>query len=79
MALLFPLCKTQHLLSVGFWNVNNMVEISRLVLKIVVMARQKALMQEARVKRVWAILHFFTQFGFIVFTYLWTFAKLRKT
>jgi hypothetical protein len=40
------------------------------VLKIVVMARQKALMQEARVKRVWAILHFFTQFGFIVFTYL---------
>ncbi|MBO1071806.1 MAG: hypothetical protein HEQ13_21640 [Dolichospermum sp. DEX189] len=26
--------------------------------------------QEARVKRVWAILHFFTQFGFIVFTYL---------
>ncbi|MBO1071021.1 MAG: hypothetical protein HEQ13_17400 [Dolichospermum sp. DEX189] len=34
------------------------------------MARQKALMQEARVKRVWAILHFFTQFGFIVFTYL---------
>jgi len=34
------------------------------------MARQKALMQEARVKRVWAILRFFTQFGFIVFTYL---------
>jgi hypothetical protein len=29
------------------------------------MARQKA-----RVKRVWAILLFFTQFGFIVFTYL---------
>ncbi|MBO1072719.1 MAG: hypothetical protein HEQ13_26710 [Dolichospermum sp. DEX189] len=26
--------------------------------------------QKARVKRVWAILHFFTQFGFIVFTYL---------
>jgi hypothetical protein len=24
--------------------------------------------QEARVKRVWAILRFFTQFGFIVFT-----------
>jgi hypothetical protein len=46
------------------------LSISRLVLKIVVMARQKALMQEARVKRVWAILHFFTQFGFIVFTYL---------
>ncbi|ALB39596.1 hypothetical protein AA650_03185 [Anabaena sp. WA102] len=36
------------------------------------MARQKAKgkRQEARVKRVWAILHFFTQFGFIVFTYL---------
>ncbi|WP_081424259.1 hypothetical protein [Anabaena sp. WA102] len=34
------------------------------------MARQKALMQEARGKRVWAILRFFTQFGFIVFTYL---------
>ncbi|QSV69588.1 MAG: hypothetical protein HEQ20_01040 [Aphanizomenon flos-aquae KM1D3_PB] len=36
------------------------------------MARQKARgkRQEARVKRVWAILHFFTQFGFIVFTYL---------
>ncbi|OBQ16209.1 MAG: hypothetical protein AN486_19800 [Anabaena sp. AL93] len=46
-------------------------KLSRLVLKIVVMARQKALMQEARVKRVWAILHFFTQFGFIVFTYLY--------
>ncbi|MBO1072770.1 MAG: hypothetical protein HEQ13_26975 [Dolichospermum sp. DEX189] len=28
--------------------------------------------QEARVKRVWAILRFFTQFGFIVFTYLIT-------
>ncbi|WP_152608825.1 hypothetical protein [Aphanizomenon flos-aquae] len=41
-------------------------------MKIVVMARQKALMQEARVKRVWAILHFFTQFGFIVFTYLYS-------
>jgi hypothetical protein len=27
-------------------------------------------MQKARVKRVWGILHFFTQFGFIVFTYL---------
>ncbi|MBO1068301.1 MAG: hypothetical protein HEQ13_02385 [Dolichospermum sp. DEX189] len=26
--------------------------------------------EEARVKRVWAILRFFTQFGFIVFTYL---------
>ena len=34
-------------------------------MKIVVMARQKA-----RGKRVWAILRFFTQFGFIVFTYL---------
>jgi hypothetical protein len=41
------------------------MKISRLALKIVVMARQKA-----RVKRVWAILRFFTQFGFIVFTYL---------
>ena len=39
--------------------------LSRLALKIVVMARQKA-----RGKRVWAILRFFTQFGFIVFTYL---------
>ncbi|QSV69380.1 MAG: hypothetical protein HEQ20_16285 [Aphanizomenon flos-aquae KM1D3_PB] len=39
-------------------------------MKIVVMARQEALMQEARVKRVWAILLFFTQIGFIVFTYL---------
>ncbi|QSV69518.1 MAG: hypothetical protein HEQ20_00650 [Aphanizomenon flos-aquae KM1D3_PB] len=27
--------------------------------------------QEARVKRVWAILLFFTQIGFIVFTYLY--------
>ncbi|QSV73167.1 MAG: hypothetical protein HEQ20_23395 [Aphanizomenon flos-aquae KM1D3_PB] len=26
--------------------------------------------EEARVKRVWAILLFFTQIGFIVFTYL---------
>ncbi|QSV73232.1 MAG: hypothetical protein HEQ20_23815 [Aphanizomenon flos-aquae KM1D3_PB] len=34
------------------------------------MARQEAIMQEARVKRVWAILLFFTQIGFIVFTYL---------
>ncbi|ALB40495.1 MAG: hypothetical protein HEQ13_18605 [Dolichospermum sp. DEX189] len=34
------------------------------------MARQEALMQEARVKRVWAILLFFTQIGFIMFTYL---------
>ncbi len=41
------------------------LHLSRLALKIVVMARQ-----EARVKRVWAILRFFTQFGFIVFTYL---------
>ena len=39
--------------------------LSRLALKIVVIARQ-----EARGKRVWAILRFFTQFGFIVFTYL---------
>ena len=43
------------------------ITVSRLALKIVVMARQKA-----RVKRVWAILRFFTQFGFIVFTYLIT-------
>jgi len=43
-----------------------------LALKIVVMVRQKAKgkRQEARGKRVWAILRFFTQFGFIVFTYL---------
>jgi hypothetical protein len=34
------------------------------------MARQEAIMQEARVKRVWAILLFFTQIDFIVFTYL---------
>ncbi|WP_268812059.1 hypothetical protein [Aphanizomenon flos-aquae] len=33
-------------------------------MKIVVMARQEALMQEARVKRVWAILLFFTQIWF---------------
>ena len=39
--------------------------ISRLALKIVVMTRQ-----EARVKKFSAILRFFTQFGFIVFTYL---------
>ncbi|WP_168465152.1 hypothetical protein [Aphanizomenon sp. UHCC 0183] len=55
----------------GFWFFGDRSQqVSRLVLKIVVMARQKALMQEARLKRVWAILHFFTQFGFIVFTYL---------
>ena len=42
--------------------------LSRLALKIVVMAL--GLRQEARVKRVWAILLFFTQIGFIVFTYL---------
>ncbi|MBO1070982.1 MAG: hypothetical protein HEQ13_17190 [Dolichospermum sp. DEX189] len=40
------------------------------------MARQEALMQEARVKRVWAILLFFTQIGFIVFTYL-SYVELR--
>ena len=28
-------------------------------------------------KRVWAILHFFTQFGFIVFTYLQRFFKFN--
>ncbi|MBO1070625.1 MAG: hypothetical protein HEQ13_15185 [Dolichospermum sp. DEX189] len=32
--------------------------------------KAKGKRQEARVKRVWAILHFFTQFSFIVFTYL---------
>jgi hypothetical protein len=50
-----------------------------LALKIVVIARQEARgkrqeargkRQEARVKKFSAILHFFTQFGFIVFTYL---------
>jgi hypothetical protein len=40
--------------------------LSRLALKIVLMARQEAI-----VKRVWGILLFFTQIGFIVFTYLW--------
>jgi hypothetical protein len=39
--------------------------VSRLALKIVVIARQ-----EARVKKFSGILRFFTQFGFIVFTYL---------
>ncbi|QSV69387.1 MAG: hypothetical protein HEQ20_18770 [Aphanizomenon flos-aquae KM1D3_PB] len=39
-------------------------------MKIVVLGRQEALMQEARVKKLWAILLFFTHFGFIVFTYL---------
>ena len=34
--------------------------------------KAKGKRQEARVKRVWAILRFFTQFGFIVFTYLIT-------
>ena len=34
--------------------------------------KAKGKRQEARVKRVWAILHFFTQFSFIVFTYLLT-------
>ncbi|OBQ16666.1 MAG: hypothetical protein AN486_18090 [Anabaena sp. AL93] len=32
--------------------------------------KAKGKRQEARVKRVWAILRFFTQFGFIVFSYL---------
>jgi hypothetical protein len=41
-------------------------------LKIVVIARQ-----EARVKKFSAILRFFTQFGFIVFTYLNMGARLR--
>jgi hypothetical protein len=35
-------------------------QVSRLALKIVVMAKQEALMQEARVKRFWEILLFFT-------------------
>ncbi|MBO1072426.1 MAG: hypothetical protein HEQ13_25125 [Dolichospermum sp. DEX189] len=39
-------------------------------MKIVVIARQEARGTHARVKRVWAILLFFTQIGFIVFTYL---------
>ena len=41
-------------------------------MKIVVIARQ-----EARVKKFSAILRFFTQFGFIVFTYLNMGARLR--
>ncbi|KHG41165.1 hypothetical protein OA07_13170 [Aphanizomenon flos-aquae 2012/KM1/D3] len=45
-------------------NFRILTQISRLALKIVVMARQEALMQEARVKRVWAILLFFTQIWF---------------
>jgi hypothetical protein len=40
--------------------------LSRLALKIVVMARQEALMQEARVKRFWEILLFFTAFNKIL-------------
>jgi hypothetical protein len=40
------------------------VNLSRLALKIVLMARQEAI-----VKRVWGILLFFTQIGFIVFTH----------
>ncbi|MBO1070390.1 MAG: hypothetical protein HEQ13_13880 [Dolichospermum sp. DEX189] len=49
-------------------------------MKIVVMGRQEARgntstslsnqRQGARVKKLWAILLFFTHFGFIVFTYL---------
>ncbi|WP_268812038.1 hypothetical protein [Aphanizomenon flos-aquae] len=41
-------------------------------MKIVVIARQ-----EARVKKFSAILRFFTQFGFIVFTYLWGILQKR--
>jgi len=44
--------------------------ISRLASKIVVMGRQKAKDNHARVKKLWAILLFFTHFSFIVFTYL---------
>ncbi|ALB39821.1 hypothetical protein AA650_04505 [Anabaena sp. WA102] len=40
-------------------NFRILTQISRLALKIVVMARQ-----EARVKRIWAILLFVTYFGF---------------
>jgi hypothetical protein len=49
-------------------NIVIIYQLSRLALKIVVMAL--GLRQEAKVKRVWAILLFFTQIGFIVFTYL---------
>jgi len=49
----------------------NLAKVSRLALKIVVIARQ-----EARVKKVSAILRFFTQFGFIVFTYLFLIQRL---
>jgi hypothetical protein len=38
--------------------------------------KAKGKRQEARVKRVWAILHFFTQFSFIVFTYLCNLNKM---
>jgi hypothetical protein len=40
--------------------------------------KAKGKRQEARVKRVWAILHFFTQFSFIVFTYLGLAEKVEK-
>ena len=49
----------------GYFSRFNKSLVSRLALKIVVIARQ-----EARVKKFSAILRFFTQFGFIVFTYL---------
>jgi hypothetical protein len=48
-------------------------ELSRLALKIFVIARQ-----EARVKKFSVILRFFTQFGFIVFTYLLSFFFTKK-
>ncbi|MEI6444436.1 MAG: family 10 glycosylhydrolase [Nostocales cyanobacterium ELA583] len=41
--------------------------------------KAKGKRQEARVKRVWAILHFFTQFSFIVFTYLLPAKAIKDT
>ncbi|MBO1068953.1 MAG: hypothetical protein HEQ13_06055 [Dolichospermum sp. DEX189] len=43
------------------------------------MARQEARGTHARVKRVWAILLFFTQIGFIVFTYLSSMFVIRQS
>ena len=45
-------------------------QLSRLALKIIVVGRQEARGTHARVKRFWEILLFFTQFGFIMLTYL---------
>jgi hypothetical protein len=44
--------------------------LSRLALKIVVMARQQERSTHARVKKFWAILLFLTHFGFSQPTYL---------